>query len=142
MDRFTRNYSIVLGLILLVVLGGWLKSAWQPRVWEINEKLAADPVLAQYPYPFRLRALRDGVAVLSTPRSPEFPAIRFLAVIQPELANKDQDDPAMIAAQQALIEHQRHAQALLLAQPGVTRVDWELDTQWLASRGVHIDAGR
>ena len=137
MDRFTQNYSIALGLVILVALGFWVKSTWQPTVWEFNNVLTSDPQLSSYPYQFRLRSLENGIAVISTPRSADFPAIRFLEIIHPQLADKAQDDPAMIAAQQDLIDHQKRAMGLMLAQPGVTSVDWELDVRWLADHGVH-----
>ncbi|KXX64076.1 hypothetical protein [Marichromatium gracile] len=138
MDRFTRIYSIVLGLIAIGLMGLWLKSAWQPAVWELDEILVEDPMLSSYPYQFRVRAFSDGVATISTPRSFDIPAIRFLEIIHPNLANKAQDDPKMIAAQQELINHQKRAQGLILAQPQVERVDWLLDTQWLADHGVQV----
>jgi hypothetical protein len=142
MDSFTRNYSIGLVLILLALLAWWISSVWQPRVWEINEMLESDAALSDYPYEFRVVSLDDGVAVLSTPRSFDVPAIRFLEIIRPDLAGKAQDDPAMLAAQQALMDHQKRAQGLVLAQPGVERVDWRLDVKWLAAHGVHAPAGR
>jgi len=137
MDRFTRNYSIVLGLVLAVAVVLWLKSVWQPKVWELDEVLVSDATLASYPYQFRVRSHQDGVAVISTPRSFDIPAIQFLQIINPKVAGKAQDDPEMIAAQQDLIDHQKRAMGLILAQPGVKSVDWELDTQWLADHGVH-----
>jgi hypothetical protein len=141
MDSFTRNYSIVLAGIVIALLGWWLSSVWQPRVWEINGLLEEDETLAEYPYPFRLRALDDGVATLWSPRNFQVPAIQFLGVIHPELAGLAQDDPKVVAAQQDLIAHQKHAQALVLAQPDVERVDWALDIQWLANHGVQVNAG-
>jgi hypothetical protein len=137
MDQFTRNYSIALGIIVIFALALWVKSSWQPQVWEINAMLESDKQLADYPYQFKLRSLENGVAVLSTPRSPAFPAMSFLEIIHPQLADKAQDDPAMIAAQQELIDHQKRAMGLMLAQPGVTKVDWELDVRWLADHGIH-----
>jgi hypothetical protein len=137
MDRFTRNYSLLLGAILIAVLFFWAKSTWKPEVWNLGEVLTSDPQLADYPYQFRLRDFRDGVAVISTPRSPDFPAYSFLQVIHPKLAGKAQDDPEMIAAQQDLIDHQKRAMGLMLAQPGVKSVDWELDVKWLADHGIH-----
>lgn len=136
MDRFTRNYSIALGLLVIVALGFWLKSAWQPEVWDLDKVLTSNQKLMSYPYQFRLRSFQDGVAVISTPRSFDVPAIRFLEIIHPNLAGLTQDDPKMIAAQQDLIDHQKLAMGLMLAQPGVKSVDWELDTQWLADHGV------
>ncbi len=137
MDRFTRNYSVLLGIILVAALVFWVKSAWQPQVWKLGDVLESDPQLTSYPYQFRLRSLENGVAVISTPRSFDVPAIRFLEIIHPKLAGRNQDDPEMIAAQQDLIDHQKRAMGLMLAQPGVKSVDWELDTQWLADHGVH-----
>ncbi len=136
-DSFTRNYSIALGMIVIGLLTWWGASAWQPRVWELNRLLESDTELAGYPYQFRLLRFDDGVAVLSTPRAFNFPAIRFLELVNPALADKAQDDPAMVAAQQDLIDHQKRAQGLMLAQPDVRRVDWELDVKWLADHGVH-----
>ncbi|KAA6183425.1 hypothetical protein F2Q65_15870 [Thiohalocapsa marina] len=137
MDSFTRNYTIVLVAILLGLLAWWGSSVWQPRVWELNDLLEADAELADYPYQFRLVRLDGGVATLSTPRSFQFPAVRFLQLIHPELAGQSQDDPGMMAAQQDLIDHQKRAQGLMLAQPDVQRVDWELDVKWLSDHGVH-----
>ncbi|QGU31679.1 hypothetical protein [Thermochromatium tepidum] len=137
MDRFTRNYSLLLGAVLIAALFFWVKSTWRPDVWKLDEVLTSDAKLAEYPYQFRVRDFRNGVAVISTPRSPDFPAYSFLQVIHPKLAGKAQDDPEMIAAQQDLIDHQKRAMGLILAQPGVKGVDWELDVKWLAEHGIH-----
>lgn len=140
MDRFTRIYSIIIGVLILGALAFWISSSWQPGAWELNEVLEQDPKIAEYPYQFRVRSFEDGVAVISTPRSFDIPAYRFLSIIHPGLANKADDDPAVIAAQQDLIDHQKHAQGLILAQPGVASVRWELDTQWLAARGINVSS--
>lgn len=137
MDSGTRNYSIVLGTIVLGLIAWWIASIWQPRVWEINDVLESDPMLANYVYQFRVLRVDHGVATLSTPRSFAVPAMRFLGVVKPALAGKAQDDPAMLAAQQDLIDHQQRAQGLVLALPDVQRVDWRLDVKWLAAHGVH-----
>ena len=141
MDKFTRNYSIILGVVVIALVAWWISSIWQPQVWEINDMLEADPELADYPYPFRVKRLEDDVAIISTPRNFQVPAIRFLEVIHPELAGLAQDDPKVVAAQQDLIDHQKRAQGLVSAQPGVERVDWELDVQWLAGHGVQAPSG-
>jgi hypothetical protein len=138
MDRFTRNYTIGIAVLVVGALAFWIGSSWKPRVWELNAMLEADPQIAAYPYPFRVVALDDGVAAISTPRSFDLPAYRFLAIIHPNLANKADNDPEVIAAQQELIDHQKRAQGLVLAQPDVESVRWELDTQWLAARGIAV----
>ena len=138
MDRFTRNYSLLLGAILVAALFFWGQATTSDAgAGALDDVLTADAKLAGYPYQFRVRALRDGVAVISTPRSPDFPAYSFLQVIDPKLVGKAQDDPAMVAAQQDLIDHQKRAMGLILAQPGVKNVAWELDVKWLADHGVH-----
>jgi TRAP-type C4-dicarboxylate transport system permease small subunit len=137
-DRFTRIYTIVIALVIIGALVLWVGSAWKPGVWELNRLLESDPQLATYPYQFRVVSLDSGVATISTPRSFELPAIRFLEIIHPNLANKADNDPEVVAAQQTLIDHQKRAQGLILAQPQVESVRWELDTQWLAARGVYV----
>lgn len=142
MDRFTRNYLIALGAVVLLILGTWLAStiaSWNPRVGEINDVLEADTQLASYEYPFRVVTLENGVARLSSPRSFEVPVIRFLGVLYPDLQGKPQDDPAVMAAQDELVGYQKHAAALVQAQPDVTSVRWVLDRDWYLKRGILLD---
>lgn len=143
MDRFTKIYSLIIGLLILLLLGWWLNSLWQPRLWELNEILEEDSKLQEYVYPFRAVAISSDRVTLSSPRSFQVPAIQFLRVIHPDLSNKSQGDPAMMEAQSELVAHQKHAQSLMLAEPDIEHVEWRLDVQWLSDRGVQIppDAG-
>ncbi|HYN76630.1 MAG TPA: hypothetical protein VES73_02415 [Lamprocystis sp. (in: g-proteobacteria)] len=136
MDRFTRNYSALLGILFLALFGLWLHSNWQPRAWEINEMLKADPLIANYPYQFRVVLFDQGTATISTPRSFDVPASRFLEIVYPQLAGKPAEDPAMVAAQQALVDAQKRAMELVQGLPDVKTVSWELDVAWLADHGV------
>jgi len=138
MDSFTRNYSIGLAALVLGLIGLWIYSIWTPRVWEINEQLESDPVVAAYPYRFRVQDLTNGIATISTPRSFELPAFSFLPILNPELANLAQDDPRMVAAQQRLIDAQKRAMELVQAQSDVRSIRWQLDLRWLADHGVHV----
>lgn len=140
MDRFTRNYMIVLGAIVVGAILLWFVTTWNPRVNEFNKILAADADLADYPYQFQVVDFADGVATVSSPRNFQMPAYRFLRIIEPSLANKAQDDPAMVAAQESLIHHQKRAQALVEEQPEVDRVRWQLDRDWYAKRGISISS--
>jgi hypothetical protein len=141
-DRFTRNYSIVLGIIVIAVFVMWMRSTWQPRVWEINRILESDPAVADYPYQFRLLSLENGVATLSTPRSADFPAIQFLPIVYPELAGLRDDHPSVVKAQQSLVAHQKRAMDVVQALPDVQSVTWGLDVQWLADHGVQVQRTR
>ena len=138
MDTFTRNYSTGLASLALGLVLFWLYSLWTPRVWELNEMLEADPVVAAYPYAFRVTEFSDGVAILSTPRSFAFPAVLFLPVLYPELAHLAQDDPRMVAAQQRLIDAQKGAMERVLEQSDVRQVRWVLDVGWLADHGIQV----
>jgi len=140
LDTFTRNYSLGLGVIALAAFALWVHSSWQPQVWEINRMLEADPIIANYPYQFRVQSLENGVATLLTPRSPAIPAVQFVPILDPHLAGKDQNDPAMIKAQAELVTSQKRAMDLVGALPGVQRVDWALDLRWLSDHGVQAPA--
>lgn len=135
LDRFTRNYLVFLGVLAAAALGWWV-STWSPRVGELNALLAEDPALAGYPYRFRVVALEDGVATLTTPRSFEMPAVRFLGILHPRLKGRSSDDPEVVAAQKRLAEHQGRARKLVLAEADVNRVRWRLDRDWYADHGV------
>ncbi|MFP4063414.1 MAG: hypothetical protein ACOC26_02545 [Halochromatium sp.] len=141
MDKFTRNYSIVLGMLVIALVAWWLSSIWQPEVWSINDKLEQDAELADYPYQFRVLRLKDGVATISSPRNFQVPAMRFLEVIHPEIAGLADDDPKVVAAQEDLVDHQKRVQDMVLSQPEVDSVTWELDVKWLADHGVQVNGG-
>lgn len=134
MDRFTRNYSIFLGILLLGLLF-WVFYE-NPQVRELNGLLERDSEVAAYPYRFRVLRLENGIAVMGTPRSAEFPAFRALGILFPELANRAQDDPELMQAQQTMARIQEHARSIVLDSGKARRVLWELDTNWLTGHGV------
>lgn len=141
MDNFTRVYAVILAVAIVAGLFFLGKSSYQPEVAELNRVLKADPVIAEYAYQFRVKSFADGKATIWSPRSFDVPAIQFLGIIHPEVAGLAQDDPRMLAAQQELINHQKHAMGVVGAQKGVTAVDWALDVKWLADHGVVASGG-
>jgi hypothetical protein len=134
MDRFTRNYSIFLAVVVLAMLV-WVFYE-DPQVAALNKRLEVDAGLAAYPYRFRVFSLEDGVAVMGTPRSAEFPAFRALGILFPELANREQDDPELMQAQQEMASLQDRARTIVLSSDDVTRVRWKLDSDWLTKQGI------
>ena len=136
MDSFTRHYSAGLIIIVIVLIVIGVRSSWQPRVDELNVLLQADPLVTNYPYQFRVVSFEDGVATMLTPRSFDIPAHRFLQVIYPRLNGLREDDPAMAAAQQALVDAQKRSMDIVEAQPDVKSVHWSLDVRWLADHGI------
>ena len=138
MDKFTRNYSIVLGAIFVVTLV-WLVYE-DPQVSDLNDLLEADTKINNYPYRFRVLSLQNGFAVMSTPRSTGFPVYRALGLLFPQLATRAQDDPDVMEAQQQLAEIQQWAKAIVMESGKVKSVRWELDNNWLRQHGVQFSS--
>lgn len=134
MDRGTKIYALVLGLVVAALVVMFL---YQPAaVRELNARLAADPALAAYPYPFRVLRIEEHTAVMSTPRSAGLPVRNMIHAIDPGLAGVATDAPAFQQAQQTLAEHQARASELVRTDARVHRVRWELDAEWLRRQGV------
>ncbi|MBU1192046.1 MAG: hypothetical protein KKE76_10055 [Gammaproteobacteria bacterium] len=137
MDRFTRNYSVILGVIVLIVLALILYE--NPEVSELNNLLEQNSEVAGYPYEFKVLRLQNGIAIMSTPRSSEFPVYRALGIIFPNLANRAQDDPDVMQAQQEMARVQKRATAIVMESGKVTSIQWELDKNWLSQHGVQMN---
>jgi len=102
----------------------------------LNNALASDELLADFPYSFRVLNLDDGVAKLSTPRSSEVPVERIIGILYPELTNFTPASPAYMKAQKDLAVHQAHAKERVLQDPAVNEVIWELDKAWLMQHNI------
>jgi nitrogen fixation-related uncharacterized protein len=139
MDKFTRNYSIILGAIVLVVLVWALYE--DPEVSALNDLLEQNSTVAGYPYRFKVLRLQNGIAIVSTPRSVEFPVHRALGILFPNLANRAQDNPDVMQAQQALAEIQKQVKAIVMKSEKVNSIRWELDKNWLSQHGITLSAG-
>jgi hypothetical protein len=136
MDKFTRNYSIILAAVAVIALI-WVfyDSAGVSR---LNALLSENADLVAYPYCFRVLNLEDGVATVSTPRSAEFPAYRALAILYLQLRGKSPDSPAMLDAQQKMARVQGIVRNIVAESDDVNRVIWQLDENWLRSEGVDL----
>ncbi len=140
MDSLTRNsilISIVL-FVLLIVSIGWGHFGVRPRIWELNDMLQQDPVLANYPYQFRVVEFLNGVATLTSPHANEVPIEPFLQTIDPALADKASNDPAIRAAAQRLTEDEMRAVTLMTSEPDVDSVVWSLDRAWYHKHGIRL----
>ncbi|MCU7843348.1 MAG: hypothetical protein KZQ93_05865 [Candidatus Thiodiazotropha sp. (ex Monitilora ramsayi)] len=138
LDRGTKIYAAVLCSILLLALLIWLFTL-DFRLGEIDEILQQDPEIAAYPYSFQALAIQGRTAVMSTPRSTQIPAVRFLSMIKPGLANKSEQDPAVIEAQKELAALQSKVRKLVQSREDIDNVRWRLDKQWYADRGILVD---
>ncbi len=134
MDRATKIYA---GFLLAVGLA-WLVWAFyeDPQVSALNAALSQDTELAVYPYRFRVFRVEGQTAVVSTPRSSQVPVARILGILYPAVAGRSAQSQAFQEAQIDLAAHQKRAKAIVLRQPGIDAVRWELDSRWLGVHGI------
>ncbi len=137
MDRFTRNYLMVLGVIALIVL--IMVFYESPKVSALNDRLSNVTEISEYPYPFRVLNFDNGVATISSPRAHAFNAFRALRIIFPAMASEPDDSPLLYQAQEELARIQSLAAETIESDPDVNRVAWKLDERWLRSNGINPD---
>jgi len=134
-----KSYWLLLLVLFLVGLD-WYIRAPDGRSRQLTGAIAAQgsQKLKDYPYQFRVVKVEGDSAFLSTPRNAQVPAFRFLAVLYPDINTKDANDPAFIAAERLLGEVQSEARSIVLAQPGIKDVRWELDRDWLRGHAIEV----
>lgn len=130
-------------LLALFAIGAiyWFGLRTDPKVDALNQALrqTGSPALQNYPYPFQVARLNDGEAIMGTPRSVEVPVYRMIGAIHPNLSGRSPNDPDFIAAEKEMAQIQSEARQIVLSQPGVTSVKWELDRNWLISNGIQLN---
>jgi hypothetical protein len=138
LPRLTGGRIALVVTALIVLLLVFYGRNFVPRTWELNEMLRNDPVLAAYPYEFRVVNFLNGVATVTRPYTDAFGPETFLLQIDPALAGLGSDDPALRTAEQALQAQESRAVGLLLGQPDVQSVDWWLDQAWYTRNEVPL----
>jgi len=134
LDRGTKIYA---GVLLAVALGLVALALYEPPlVRDLNHRLETDPQLAGFPYPFRVLRVENGVATMTTPRNRAVPVARVLGKLFPEVAGADPASPRFQAFQEKLASAQKRAMAMVMKDPQVKRVQWELDRDWLMRHGI------
>lgn len=138
MDSFAKKYLVGLVAVIIIAAGYWYLNR-DTRVADLNAMLAADADLADYPYPFRVQSLSNGIAIMGSPRTAEVPVMQFLRTAFPALRKTAVDDPAMMAAQDRLVDKQSRAAELVTSEADVQAVRWELDERWYNEQGVFLN---
>lgn len=138
-----KKYWILLLIVFLVWLD-WYIRAPDGRSRELTQVIQTQGSveLREYPYAFHVVKVVGTTAHLSTPRNVEVPAFKALGALYPKINTKDPNNPAFIAEEQHLARVQSEARAIILAQPGIKDVQWELDREWLASHGIEMPQPR
>lgn len=138
-----QGKQLVKVLLAIVALGAiyWFGLRTDPKVVVLNQVILekGSPALRDYSYPFKVLRLEGTVAVMATPRSPQVPVYRMIGALYPSLAGKSPDNPDFIAVEKELAKVQSEAKKIVLEQPGVTEVKWELDQNWLVSHGISLN---
>jgi hypothetical protein len=124
---------------LLVALD-WAIRRPDSRSRELNDiiQTQASAQLKAYPYQFHVLRVAGDTAVMATPRNFHSPAFRFLGVLYPDINVKDHNNPAFIAVEKLLGQVQDEAKYIVLAQPGIKGVSWELDKEWLRRHHIEV----
>ena len=134
MDKYTKIFLVLIGVVILSILTwNYLED---PRVSELNRLLEQDHVVSSYPYRFRVLRVSNDLAVISSPRDSTFPMFKALGIIFPRLANRAQNSPDLMQAQQRMAEVQKRTKRIVIESGRVERVEWELDRKWLMNKGI------
>ena len=135
-----KSWQWALIVLALLVALDWAIRRPDGRTQGLNEaiKAAASPQLKSYPYPFHVMRVEGNTAIMGTPRNFDMPAFRFLGAMYPDVNVKDHDNPAFIALEKTLGLVQDEAKAIVLAQPGISGVKWELDREWLRRNHIAV----
>lgn len=134
-----KRYLVIFILAFLVALDWYIQTP-DSRSRELTSAIEdqASPALKAYPYKFKVLKVTGGIAQVSTPRNFDVPAFKALAVLYPDIDTKNPNDPVFIAAEKLLGEVQSEARAIVLAQPGIQDMTWELDREWLRKHFIEV----
>ncbi len=142
-DQAGRATRITRTLFAVFVLGAiyWFGPRTVPKVEALNQALHefGSSALRSYPYAFSVVRLEGESAVMGTPRSPQVPVYRMIGAIYPNLSGRSPNDPDFVAAEKELAQIQSEARQIVLNQPGVTSVKWELDQNWLLAHNIQLN---
>lgn len=138
--RQIKFWQWALLVIALLVALDWAIRRPDGRTRELNEIITsqASERLRNYPYKFHVLRVEGETAVMATPRNFDAPAFRMLGVLYPNINVKDHNNPEFIAVERLLGQMQDEAKDIVLAQPGIKNVRWELDRNWLRRQGIEV----
>lgn len=142
--RKIKSWQWVLVAVALLVVLDWAIRRPDGQTRQLNAVLAekAGPELKAYPYQFQVLRVEGNTAVMSTPRNFDAPAFLMLGKLYPDINVKDNNNPKFIEVERLLGRVQDEAKDIVLAQPGIASVRWELDRNWLRRQGIEVPEKR
>ncbi|MDX2503554.1 MAG: glutamate-ammonia-ligase adenylyltransferase [Gammaproteobacteria bacterium] len=137
MDRGTKIYAIVLGIISITLLVIFLYES--PKVRELNNRLESINEIKDFPYYFKVLRINNGIATMNSPISTELPCGKIIGILFPAVEGKSLLSPDYQKAQKLLAKIQMLASTTVKSDPAVSRIVWELDRSWLIQNGVSLN---
>lgn len=137
MDKGTRNYAIILGLFVIGIT--WLLLYEDPNASALNDLLEANQEIAEFPYEFKVVSVKDGRAIVTTPRSTVVPVEQVLGQLFPRVKGKAPESKEFQQAQAELARIQKMVAATILKAPDIDHIQWQLDRDWLMQQGIVIN---
>lgn len=139
-----KSWHWVVVVLILLALLDWAIRRPDAATRQLNDVLSekASPQLKAYPYRFEVLRVEGDTAVMSTPRNFDAPAFLMLGKLYPDINVKDHNNPKFIEVERLLGRVQDEAKDIVLAQPGIKSVRWELDRNWLRRQGVELPEKR
>ena len=134
LDKGTKIYALILGSLILFALAAVFYQS--PAVSRLNSRLQQDPEIAAFPYSFQVVRINGKTAVISTPRSPQVPVARILDTLFPGIGHSDPSSPLFQQMQKKLADVQAKAGKLVLQDPEIDKISWEIDRNWLMQHGI------
>ena len=134
MDRGTKIYSLILGIICLGLAVTFFYES--PKVQELNQQLNMIKEVKDFPYSFKVLRIDNGVATMNSPISIDLPCGKVIAIIFPQLKGKSLLSTEYQQAQKQLARVQMLASNNIKSDPDIHKIVWELDKSWLIQHGV------
>ena len=134
MDRGTKIYSLILGIICLSLTVTFFYES--PKVKELNQQLDSINEIKEFPYAFKVLRIDNGVATLNSPISIDLPCGKVIAIIFPQLKGKSLLSDEYQQAQKKLARVQMLVSKTVKSDVDIYKIVWELDKSWLIQHGV------
>ena len=137
MDRGTKIYALILGLICLTLAVVFLYET--PKVRELNNRLEAINEINDFPYQFKVLRVENDIATLNSPVSIDLPCGKVIGIIFPSIKGKSLLSSEYQDAQKLLAKVQMLAGKTIKSDPDINKIVWELDRSWLIQNGVSLN---
>ncbi|MCG7199025.1 hypothetical protein MD273_04700 [Marinobacter pelagius] len=116
-------------MVVAALFVGWL--GWRSfEVISLNERLKSDELVSNYPYQHRVLRVEGDTAIMGSLRSRTMSTEDALKAIFPRMRNLPENHRDWQRAERQLAQVQARAGEIVLAEPGIDYIRWELDENW------------